>query len=229
MKPVLALSRQPLHQQPVSNLWRLKPANDLLVSEKEFKQSWDYIKGRKRSYWKRRRGEKKTPSTTCVIKLRQHKNPADTQEPKIYSSPFCEAPWLTAALTASPNSRCWLAMLAPPLKADDKFTGAHISGLVAAHIATASPDVQIATPSSWLCNGGCWSSGVFSLTLRRHGSMQSVGPGWQCFSKCAIWLTGLGWCNCIIHLLMASQLKFCHSHTFLLQQSGRKDSYWGEP
>lgn len=35
-------------------------------------------------------------------------------------------------------------------------------------------------------------------------------------------------CSCIIDLLMASQLKFCHSHTFLLQKSGRKDSYWEE-
>lgn len=59
MKPILAPSRQPLHQQLVSNLWRLKPANDLLVSEKEFKQSWDYTKSWKRAYWKRRRKKKR--------------------------------------------------------------------------------------------------------------------------------------------------------------------------
>lgn len=44
MKPVLAPSRQSLHQQLVSSLWRLKTAKDLLISKKEFKQSWDYIK-----------------------------------------------------------------------------------------------------------------------------------------------------------------------------------------
>lgn len=41
MRPVLAPSRQPLHQQVVSSLQRLKPAKDLLISKKEFKQSWD--------------------------------------------------------------------------------------------------------------------------------------------------------------------------------------------
>lgn len=39
MKPVLAPSRQSLHQQLVSSLWGLKTAKDLLVSKKEFKQS----------------------------------------------------------------------------------------------------------------------------------------------------------------------------------------------
>ena len=54
-------------------------------------------------------------------------------------------------------------MLAPPLEADDKFTGAHISGLVAAHIATVSP-----------------------MPLGGLGPMQSVGSGLQCFNKRAI-------------------------------------------
>lgn len=53
MKPVLAPSRQSLHQQLVSSLWRLKPAKDLLIRKKEFKQSWDYTKSWKRAHWKR--------------------------------------------------------------------------------------------------------------------------------------------------------------------------------
>lgn len=158
-------------------------------------------------------GGRKTPSTTRAIKRRQHKNPTDMQEPKIYSSPFCEAPWLTATLEASPNSRYCLAALTPPLKADDKFTGAHISGLVAA--------VQRATPSSWPCHCGC-----------------SACP-WKGTDPCSLWvqvchalvdvlsdrLFVLDWCSRTIGLLMASQWKFCRSHTFL---SGRKDSYWEE-
>lgn len=63
MKPVLAPSRQSLHQQLVSSLWRLKPAKDLLIRKKEFKQSWDYTKSWKRAHWKRGGGggEKNKP------------------------------------------------------------------------------------------------------------------------------------------------------------------------
>lgn len=141
----------------------------------------------------KKKGKKKIPSTTCAINLRQHKNSTDMQEPKIYSSPFCEAPWLTATLEASSNSRYWLAVLAPSLKADNKFTGAHMSALVATHVPIALRNVQIATPSSWWYHQGAKAAGLFSQPLGGHGSMQSVGPGLQYFKKCADWLTVCYW------------------------------------
>ena len=64
-KPVLAPSRQPLHQQLVSSPWRLKTAKDPLISKKEFKQSWDYITSWKRAYWKRREKKKDPINYMC--------------------------------------------------------------------------------------------------------------------------------------------------------------------
>lgn len=153
------------------------------------------------------------------------------QEPKIYSSPFCKAPWLTATAEASPNSRHWLAALAPPFEGDNKFTGAHISRLVAAHIATASPDVQTATLVRFPT--------VLLRLLERQGC--SAGPRegtdprrlWVEVCSALINMLSdrlfvLDWCSCVTDLLLASQWKFCQSHTFLLQQSRRKGSYWEE-